>query len=305
MNILLNQVINKIKIAKNSGELKTIQSEGRFLRDEDGIEFIVMVKHPAVTASKPMNLTFYANKEIFDPFMPPYEPDLHISEWKSNKYPEYALLLNKFNVLNNHVLIVPTHFESQFSPLTPSCLHVMHEVVTEMDGFGFYNAGREAGPSQLHRHMQVVSRQNNIFPFYDQITLNARNTNGPFSIDKYRFQHSICQIPAVDPSDSTIFHSYNLCLKQFCIPKAPVEKVVTSTPEHMKEEVIPHNVLMGSTWIMVVPRTLAEYKDIPGNGLNFIGSFFVKNEESFQTVKNIGPMNVQIHLGKPKTTGLL
>jgi len=71
-------------------------------------------------------------------------------------------------------------------------------------------------------------------------------------------------------------------------------------PHTEKDTVHPHNVLMGLNWLMVVPRTVAEYEEIPGNGLCFIGSFFVKNQEIFEKLKQVGPMNVMIQLGKPK-----
>jgi len=230
--------------------------------------------------------------------MPPYHPDLHLSEWKSKYYSQYALVLNKFNVLNNHLLVVTTHFESQFSPITASNLRVMHEIILDVDGFGFYNAGKEAGPSQLHRHMQIVPRRDNYLPYFDTITEHSRtSTNGtPFSIEKFQFKHSICQIPDKDPSEHDLVSSYNLCLSHSSLPTLRIQY----TEQDEKEEVMPHNILMGANWIMVVPRTISEYRDICANGLNFIGSFYVKNEETFQNLKEVGPMKCLVKLGKPK-----
>jgi len=267
--MLYSKVTQKIQQGTLSGQLKTIQSERRIIK-ESGIDYSVSVRLPHVSLEKPENLSGIQK----DPFMPPYESDLYIEDWKSKYSPDFALVLNKFNVMNSHTLIITKHFESQFAPLTGICLQVMHEVISELDGFGFYNTGREAGPSQPHRHIQVLSRKDNFLPFYDIITQHSQSKpiGIPFSLDQFNFKHSICPIPEQSPSARELLSYYNSCLIHSLMK--PV--LLKGDTEDMEGEVSPHNLLMGINWLMVVPRTLADLSGIPGNGLNYIGSFFCK-----------------------------
>jgi len=284
---LVNQIRQKVTQATLSGDLKTLYSD-RYTISDGSLEYSVNVKRATVTSERPMNLT--PGLPPKDPFMPPHEQD-----WNSRYSNDYTLLLNKFNVMNNHVLIITKHFESQFAPLSGSCLQVMHEVVVDADGFGFYNAGKEAGPSQSHRHMQVVTRADNALPFYDLITESSKKSEigVPFSSEQFKFRHSICQIAQETADPASFLSWYNACLKHSSLLPVPMigDRVDLNGP------INPHNVLMGINWLMVVPRTLADLHEIPGNGLNFIGSFYIRNQSQFETLKTISPMNVLIQLG--------
>eukprot|EP01124_Arcella_intermedia_P029025 TRINITY_DN6032_c0_g1_i1.p1 TRINITY_DN6032_c0_g1~~TRINITY_DN6032_c0_g1_i1.p1 ORF type:complete len:168 (-),score=30.11 TRINITY_DN6032_c0_g1_i1:9-512(-) len=162
-----------------------------------------------------------------------------------------------------------------------------------MNGFGFYNAGIEAGPSQPHRHMQVVSLEDNHLPFFDIISKEVQQgSGGPeaiLQIPHFEFSHAVCRIPSLTPSEEVLLHSY----RRICSS--------TGLPLDGEDSVPAHNLLMGPDWMMVVPRTVAEYKDISANGLNFIGSLFVKTEAALEVVREEGPMRLMVRFGKPRT----
>ena len=65
-------------------------------------------------------------------------------------------MLNKFNVVEHHLLIVTRHFEHQDTPLTPADWEAWWACLAEYDGLGFYNGGTIAGASQTHKHLQLV-----------------------------------------------------------------------------------------------------------------------------------------------------
>lgn len=106
--------------------------------------------------------------------MPPYEEDLFV-EWDFSVGPahsprsKHVLVLNKYNVLPNHALIVTTDFQvrhavlvtlsrmtckliiiatiqPQTDPLNERDFEVFWRSVDNVRGFGFYNCGANAGP---------------------------------------------------------------------------------------------------------------------------------------------------------------
>jgi sulfate adenylyltransferase (ADP) / ATP adenylyltransferase len=87
----------------------------------------------------------------FNPFLP-YESAMYVQHIP----PSHVLLLNKFNVVDAHTLVVTERYEEQSSLLTADDFSALWSVLGEVDGLGFYNAGRTAGASQRHKHLQVV-----------------------------------------------------------------------------------------------------------------------------------------------------
>ncbi len=95
----------------------------------------------------------------------PYETKLLIETFQIHSSKEYAILLNKFPVLQNHLLIVPTVFEPQTQNLniqdfeaalyTLQSIHQCHSQEAK-EWLLFYNRGLFSGASQPHKHLQAV-----------------------------------------------------------------------------------------------------------------------------------------------------
>ena len=68
----------------------------------------------------------------------------------------HVAILNKFNVVDRHLLIVTREFEEQRSLLTPRDFEAWWRCLGEYESIGFYNGGAEAGASQPHKHLQLV-----------------------------------------------------------------------------------------------------------------------------------------------------
>ncbi|MDA8432406.1 MAG: hypothetical protein M0Z60_05510, partial [Nitrospiraceae bacterium] len=86
-----------------------------------------------------------------NPFLP-YEKDLFVADISET----HAAILNKFNVVEHHLLVVTREFEDQETLLTPPDCEALWACLQEYDGLGFYNGGEAAGASQRHKHLQVV-----------------------------------------------------------------------------------------------------------------------------------------------------
>lgn len=86
-----------------------------------------------------------------DPFLP-YDPDLFVMEIS----PTHLALLNKFNVVERHLVIVTRSFKPQEAVLTREDCAALLICLAEIDGLGFYNTGPAAGASQRHKHLQMI-----------------------------------------------------------------------------------------------------------------------------------------------------
>src|SRR5690242_10823924 len=81
-----------------------------------------------------------ATKLPQDPFADP-DPALIVSELT----PTHRVLLNKFSVLREHLLIVTRDYQDQSSPLTVREFEALALVMKDVEVLAFYNGGREAG----------------------------------------------------------------------------------------------------------------------------------------------------------------
>ncbi|WP_425442873.1 hypothetical protein [Solemya velesiana gill symbiont] len=86
-----------------------------------------------------------------NPLLPP-EPELTVGEIT----PTHLGVLNKLNVIDNHLLIVTRTFEPQDSLLNETDFEALCCCLTEFPSLGFYNGGEVAGASQRHKHLQLV-----------------------------------------------------------------------------------------------------------------------------------------------------
>ena len=86
------------------------------------------------------------------PFLPPYDPALLVGAIT----PTHVCLLNKYNVVDRHLLIVTREYEEQESALTAEDLAAARICLGAIDGLAFYNSAAAAGASQSHKHLQLV-----------------------------------------------------------------------------------------------------------------------------------------------------
>ncbi|KAL0038020.1 hypothetical protein WJX79_009782 [Trebouxia sp. C0005] len=88
-----------------------------------------------------------------DPFAP-YDEAL----WVDHLSPTHTLLLNKFNVVAYHVLVVTKQFKHQTDALDLEDLEATWQVIQAVPegALAYFNCGPESGASQPHKHIQVV-----------------------------------------------------------------------------------------------------------------------------------------------------
>ncbi|OGB94665.1 MAG: hypothetical protein A3H39_08465 [candidate division NC10 bacterium RIFCSPLOWO2_02_FULL_66_22] len=183
-----------------SGALQPIRADTAYL-EEAGVRFVVHALSSLVrkdqAAAQPRNPEAKkpAPSAPFDPFAQP-EPDLVVDPAFTGTH---YLLLNKFNVMDRHLLIVTRAYEQQEALIGEADFDALTRCLLEIDGLGFYNAGRESGASQPHKHLQWRSSPNSAPTSQirmrrprsttagTRIALGASGERGAFSLQPRRF----------------------------------------------------------------------------------------------------------------------
>ena len=300
---LWQQVQAVSKSALATGALKSIptQSEIRNIAiGDDSVEFQIRVvenlrrKSKAVQQrAKQLPNQKNSDQKPFNPFLP-YEPDLYVGELTNH----YRLLLNKFNVMDHHILMVTTQFESQQTPLGIEDFLAAMICLQAQNGLVFYNGGPEAGASVEHKHLQMIPLPltpltlspllpGNDVPFPFQKVFSSISTSNPTST-ALPFKHLVI---ATDFSVNGSFDSL----------KASAENNCRNYQEMLKElnlstntdgMIAPHNLLMTRDFLWVVPRSKERFQGLAVNALGFSGTLLVKDTEQLNELDNIGCLNL-------------
>lgn len=158
---MLGRIRATAAAARESGALLSIETDQLIVRTQVTpflVRKVANLKRKDEAASKraadavsPAKQAKPAKDRDFNPFLP-YEEAMFVE----NIQPAHVCLLNKFNVVEDHILVVTRDFESQGSLLNVGDFRAIWLCLSEVDGLAFYNAGRIAGASQRHKHAQLV-----------------------------------------------------------------------------------------------------------------------------------------------------
>ena len=284
---LWHSVVRTTERALMSGALRSFPTVHAFIED-GGVRFFVRVL--ASLREKSEALT----KQNTNPFLPP-EKDLTVADITDT----HVAVLNKFNVMDHHLLIVTRHFEDQDSLLTLLDFEALWLCMAEYNGLGFYNGGREAGASQQHKHLQMVPLP--LAPAGPPVPIAPLLPGpGPIAsvgtIPAFSFLHSYVRLrpDIVDtPREAAIetFELYAAMLKS-----VGMEPPGASIPPRQS---LPYCLLITRHWMLLVPRTREHFEDISLNSLAYAGSFFVWNKDQLERLRAFGPINALRSVSMP------
>jgi sulfate adenylyltransferase (ADP) / ATP adenylyltransferase len=250
--------------------------------EQNGIRFVVRIlanlqRKVAAKQAQPKN---------FNPFLP-YDPNLFVTDLS----PTHLVLLNKFNVMDHHLLIVTREFESQDDFLNAQDFEALALGLLEVDGLAFYNGGSQAGASQPHKHMQIVPLP--FVPDGSRLPLESLLLENTVSVQaganpRLPFRHLVTRFKKVDFTQPKILSMYLLTVYQHLM--GSLNLILPQTP---------YNLLMTREWMCVVPRSQESFADIPINALGFSGALLVRNPEQLAYLREIGPLTVLKEVGCP------
>jgi ATP adenylyltransferase len=242
--------------------------------EDGGIPFVI---HTLARLERKAQVTTQQRETGTNPFLPP-DPELFVAELSDT----HSVVLNRFNVLDHHLLIVTRRFVHQLERLDLSDFEALCLCMSEVDGLGFYNAGMVAGASQPHKHLQLVPLPLGSGPRptpLDAVMNRATPKKVIHRIEAFRFPHALIRLegtPISSDRADELFDNYHRLLKT----------------ADVTDSSIPYNLIVTKNWMLMVPRRREFFEGISVNALGFAGSLLVRDQEQFELVRRFGPLHV-------------
>ena len=295
---LLTNIKETSALALQCGSLQPIATDYELV-EQQGITFLVRILANLARKDKAKqkeNQNNTSSAKEFNPFLP-YEKDLFVSDISKN----HLCLLNKYNVVDNHLLIVTRAFEEQETWLTLEDLAALWKCMAEYESLAFYNGGTIAGASQRHKHLQLIPLPlgccKGKFPLEDgcreadpfQIAASKLETNSIGQIPQFTFLHALAKLNSSwleSPLDAApqLLATYYQLLQAVGLLKGNRPK--------RERQMGAYNFLATREWMLIIPRCKENFQSISINSLGFAGSLFVHNQEQMELLKKSGPLNV-------------
>lgn len=278
------RVIEQTQHALDSGALRSIPTNYEIV-EQDGVNFLVRILANLTRkekADQQQAQKSIISGEVFNPFLP-YEEDLFVADLSET----HVCLLNKFNVVDYHLLIITRAFEEQESLLTLQDFLALWICLAEYDGLAFYNAGKNAGASQRHKHLQLIP-----LPLLSGVAIaietwlaSAEFEGTIATIPQLPFAHGLMRLSSGTQPDKAAAETiacYHTLLNRLNLRAGSA-----------------YNLLVTREWLLMVPRSRESFESIAVNSLGFAGSLFVRDQEQMQRLKNQRPMTVLTQVAIP------
>jgi ATP adenylyltransferase len=254
--------------ALDRGALHRIDTEARVI-EEAGVGFVVRRATQLRKKETP------GAKSPGDPFANP-EPDLFVANLSHTHY----ALLNKYNVLERHLLVITRADIDQDAPLDLADFEALAISMAGAPTFGFYNGGATAGASQRHKHLQVVR-----LPISPSRAIPIESLIEADGLSRLGLRHAFDRVDdAASPTQRA--------------------RAMLSCYDALRTEVAlgagPYNLLVARDWMLLVPRMRASFGTLPVNSLAFAGALFVRDDEELELLERIGPLAVLRGVAFPK-----
>lgn len=274
-------MIERTDHALRCGALVPIVTEIGYL-EQCGIGFIVRLAH--LERKEQGAQESPSRDETFDPFLP-YDEALFVAHLSDT----HVCLLNKFNVFDHHVLIVTRAFEEQEALLNLQDFDALWPCMAEIDGLAFYNAGRVAGASQRHKHLQFVP-----------LPLGPRTPPVPIEplLGHACFDRDWGVVPAVGfkhalaPMDETSLKSRATAAETLLATYRSLLEAAGITARKDDRQSSPYNLLVTRRWMLLVPRSQECFDSISINALGFAGALLVRSNAQMERLRQCGPCAV-------------
>ena len=266
-------VVDRAEAALAAGVMHSFECDLQFLADE-GVEFVARVATRLPKGETAQGRGKDAPRLAENPFLDP-EPHLVVGPVGD----EHLALLNKFSVIREHLLLVTRRFLDQRTLLREQEFAALAPCMKDSEVLAFYNGGQEAGASQKHKHIQVVT-----------LPLSPRHSV-PMDVlmereaDALPFPHAFMRLSEGDIGRPAVMHANYRQLLERCAVRAIRRDGVDWQSQ-------PYSLVVTHEWMLAVPRSRDRFAGISINTLAFAGSFFVRDALQLAAIAQAGPMNV-------------
>jgi ATP adenylyltransferase len=275
--------------ARASGALTPIATVCHTV-EQAGIGFAVRL---AEGLERKVALTATRRQHHIDPFLP-YEEDLFVAMLSET----HVCLLNKFNVLDHHLLVVTREYEDQDEPLNLRDFEALWTCLVEIDGLGFYNGGEVAGASQRHKHFQLVpvALGQGPEPIPMAPAMRAARFEGALgTTDALAFAHAIARLDVLDEVlDVDVSRGAGAAARASLAAYEAMRRAL------QLEHGDPYNLLVTRSWMLLVPRARERWGRVSVNALGFAGALLVRTPDELAELERQGPMAVLESVAMPR-----
>jgi ATP adenylyltransferase len=266
--------------ARASHHLFSIPTESQVI-DDAGMKFLIRIVTALGQKQKPCA---GQGAPAGNPFLP-YDPQLFVA----NVSEAHVALLNKYMVVDHHLLIVTREFQRQEDPLLAADFDALARCMWEYPSVAFYNSGTLAGASQPHRHLQLVplplDRQMSELPIEAKMQLDSAPCERVLRARELPFGHCWWKFSADSAASAAVFA--DACERAYAALVSSVgwSQVTSDTP---------YNLQVTRKWMMLVPRRAECFGEISLNGLAFLGALLVRSPSQLRQLITAGPMSALV-----------
>lgn len=284
---LLRHVDATIAAALDCGALQPIRTEQTTLVD-GGITFSVRWVSSLALKDRARVDTVTRRDPDFNPFLPP-EAALTVAALGD----DHLVVLNKFPVMERHLLIVTRRYEAQTAPLKPSDLAALAQLVGAHGGLGFCNGGAVAGASQAHKHLQWVPAPAGGGGLEAFTAALAKAAPGSCLCNPgLAWAHVFVRLDedawARQPQAGQMLHA---AFRTACAALS-----ISADADPMP----PYNLLVSREWLLLVPRRCEKWHDMSVNSLGYAGSLFVRDHHQVERLRAVGPLAALAAVSMPR-----
>lgn len=266
-------VVARAEAALAAGAMHDFECELTFLEDA-GVDFVVRRATKFPRGETAAGRGRAAPKLPDNPFLDP-EPHLVVGPVGD----AHLAMLNKFSVLREHLLLVTRHFIDQRTLLAEGDFAALAECMKEAEVLAFYNGGAEAGASQAHKHLQVVT-----LPLSPRrsVPMSALLEREPVALP---FRHAFTRLAEGDAARPEVMQArYRKLLE--------LAGIEAGRRDGLEWQSQPYSLVLTHEWMLLVPRSRDRFEGISINTLAFAGSFFVRDGAQLDAIARAGPMRV-------------
>jgi len=286
-------VLERERSALAAGALQPIRTEQTIVEDA-GIPFIVRsvssLGRKAAETSRPA---------ADNPFLPP-EPGLTVGDVT----PTHFAVLNKFPVVEHHLLVVTKQFVAQEEPLDRGDFAALAACLAEVDGLAFYNGGRDAGASQPHKHLQLVPLPlgRGAWAVPSEAVFDSWAATGNVSrLLRLPFRHAFALLePDLFESRALAADRMQELYEEAMETIGAIGATGAGAANDEPRRAAPYNLLVTRRWLLAVRRSKEKFGSISVNALGFAGSLFVRDAGEMERLRAAGPMSVLREVAVPR-----
>lgn len=219
----------------------------------------------------------------FNPFLKP-EKNLVVCEFEN-----HCLLLNKFSITRDHLLLTTKEYQNQLEPLNVKDFESIIKVVEslqEKDLLFFYNCGSKSGFSVPHKHIQMLRCGSTGIPIKEAIERCAGQKDQIFHLKEFPFLHGIVKCSLLNATHLKVIYDTLMAY----LYKKLNRKIHLITSGIEPEDFVSFNFLFFDEIMMIVPRSNEEFNLIGVNSVAFAGMLLAKTSSEFDIFNEFGPI---------------